>query len=186
MNRKINHFKPINLLTVCGAISVMLSACSGVANKPEPLSEAESCKRLQALIADHPNQFSAYRKNLHNFRRIAVWTADKVFPTADNCQVWEWGAGRFNYVCDWQPKGGQQEALDNFQQGQQIIQSCLAKGWNANAWMDAATSKQIIYSNSALPTIVSLRAYQEKESLSKRWHNTVIIGDRNNLEVPKN
>ncbi|MGR8932996.1 MAG: hypothetical protein ACU837_01240 [Gammaproteobacteria bacterium] len=154
--------------------------------KPEKLTDAQSCERLQALIADHPNQFSQFRKTRNAYRkRMVVWSADKVYPLADNCQIWEWGAGRYNYVCDWQPSDGQQ-AERNFQEGRLIVENCLGNGWNAEIQKNTESSAHIIYSNSASPTIVSLRYFQEQTGWLKSWHDVVVIGDRDNLNTPPN
>ena len=76
----------ILLVSVC-ATSIAMSACSEISAKPEQLSEAQVCEDLKSLIADHPNQFSHYRKNLSTHRKLNIWSAKKVFPNADNYQV---------------------------------------------------------------------------------------------------
>ena len=85
---RTNSLDRLLLASVC-ATSIAMSACSEMAAKHEKPSEAQTCEDLKGLIADHPNQFSHYRKNLSTHRRLNIWSAKKVFPNADNCQVWE-------------------------------------------------------------------------------------------------
>ena len=76
------------LVSVC-ATGMIMSACSEMSAKPEKQSEGQTCGNLKSVIADHPNQFSHYRKNLSMQTRLNIWTAKKMFPSAENCQVWD-------------------------------------------------------------------------------------------------
>ncbi|MFA5922913.1 MAG: hypothetical protein WC856_16765 [Methylococcaceae bacterium] len=173
----------ILLVSIC-ATSIAMSACSEMSAKPEQLSEAQVCEDLKSLIADHPNQFSHYRKNLSTHRKLNIWSAKKVFPNADNCQVWEWSTGLYNYVCEWGTGSDENLAINNYQEDAKIIQNCLGEAWTAQTNTTHSGGKHTIYSTPDKPTIVSIRYFKDLRSWSKPWQNTISIGDKNNLKSP--
>ena len=182
----INHTNILDrilLVSVC-ATSILMSACSEITAKPAKLSEAQTCEDLKGLIADHPKQFRHYKKTLSTHRKLNIWSAKKVFPNADNCQVWEWGAGLYNYVCEWETGSNENQALSNYQEDAKIIQNCLGEEWTAKTNTTQSGGKRTIYSTTDKPTIVSIRYFQDLRGWSKLWQNTVIVGDKNNLESP--
>lgn len=182
----INHTNILDrilLVSVC-ATSILMSACSEITAKPEKLSEAHTCEDLKGLIADHPKQFSHYKKTLSTHRKLNLWSAKKAFPNADTCQVWEWAAGLYSYVCEWETGSNENQALSNYQEDAKIIQNCLGEEWTAKTNTTKSGGKHTIYSTTDKPTIVSIRYFQDLRSWSKPWQNTVIIGDKNNLESP--
>jgi hypothetical protein len=182
----LHHTHSLNrllLVSVC-ATSIGMSACSEMSAKPEKLPETQTCEDLKSLIADHPNQFRHYRKNVSTHRRLNIWTAKKVFPNADNCQVWEWSTGLFNYACEWGTDKNENQAMSNYQEDVNIIQNCLGETWTAQTNTTQSGGKHTIYSTTDNPTIVSIRYFQDLRSWSKPWQNTIIIGDRNNLNSP--
>jgi len=182
----INHTNIVDcilLVSVC-ATSILMSACSEITAKPEKLSEAQTCEDLKGLIADHPNQFSHYKESLSTHRKLNVWSAKKVFPNADICQVWEWGGGLWNYVCEWEAGGNENQAISNYQEAAKTIQNCLGEEWTANTNTTQSGGKRTIFSTTDKSTVVSIRYFQDLRSWSKPWQNTVIIGDKNNLEPP--
>jgi hypothetical protein len=65
-----------------------MNACSELGAKPETLTNAQACKNLKNLIADHPNQFENTKTKFSTNKRLNVWVAEKVFPSAESCQVW--------------------------------------------------------------------------------------------------
>lgn len=182
----LNHTNTLDrllLVSVC-ATFITLSACSEISAKPEKQSEAQACENLNGLIADHPNQFSHYKKSLSTHSKLNIWSATKVFPSAENCQVWDWSTGLYNYVCEWSTGNNENQALSNYQEGANIIQSCLGETWTAQTNTTKNGGKNTIYSNIDKSTIVSIRYFQDLRSWSKPWNNTVIIGDKNNLKSP--
>lgn len=178
-----NSLDRLLLVSVC-VTSITMSACSEIAAKPETLSEAQACENLKGLIADHPKQFSHYKKNLSIHRNLNLWSAIKVFPNADNCQVWEWSAGLYNYVCEWEAGSNQNQAISNYQEDVNIIQNCLGETWTAQTNTTQSGGKHTIYSTADKPTIVSIRYFQDLRSWTKPWQNTIVIGDKNNLKSP--
>jgi hypothetical protein len=185
----MRHLNRTNLLdrllpvTVC-VIGITLGACSELTAKPENQFEAQTCEDLKGLIADHPNQFAHYKKNLSTHSRYNIWSAKKVFANADNCQVWEWSSGLYNYVCEWETGRNQNKAMDNYQEDVNIAQNCLGEAWTAKTSTTQSGGKHTIYSTADKPTIVSIRYFQDLRSWSKPWQNTIIIGDKNNLKSP--
>jgi hypothetical protein len=184
--KHLNHTNILDrllLVAVC-ATSITMSACSEIFAKPETLSEAQICENLKGLIADHPNQFSHYKKNLEPQKNLNIWSAKKVFPNAENCQVWEWSTGLFNYVCEWETGNNENQAINNYQEDEKIIQNCLGEAWTAQTNTTKSGGKHTIYSTPDKPTIVSIRYFQDLRSWLKPWQNTIIIGDKNNLKSP--
>jgi hypothetical protein len=57
-----------------------MSACSELTAKPEKLSEAQTCENLKGLIADHPNQFSHYKKIFQLIGASTFGLQKKCFP----------------------------------------------------------------------------------------------------------
>jgi len=180
---RTNSLDRLLLVSVC-ATSIAMSACSEMSAKPEKLSEAQVCEDLKGLIADHPNKFSHYKKNLSTHRKLNIWSAKKVFPNADNCQVWEWSTGLNNYVCEWGTGSDENQAMNNYQEDANIIQNCLGEAWTAQTNTTQSGGKHTIYSTPDKPTIVSIRYFQDLRSWSKPWQNTISIGDKNNLKSP--
>ena len=125
-----NSLDRLLLVSVC-AVSSTMSACSETPAKPEKQTEAQICENLKSIIADHPNQFSHYKKNPVPHNRLNIWSANKVFPNAENCQVWEWSTGLYNYVCEWKTGKNEDKAISNYQKGSKIIQNCLGETWTA-------------------------------------------------------
>ena len=178
-----NSLDRLLVVSVC-ATSIALGACSEISEKPDKQTEAQSCEHLNGLIADHPNKFSHYKKNLSTHRLLNVWSAVKVFPSAENCQVWEWSTGLYNYVCEWATGNNQNQAMSNYQDGVKIIQQCLGETWTAQTSTTKSGGKSTLYSTPNNPTVVEIRYFQYLRSWSKPWQNTIIIGDKNNLKSP--
>lgn len=167
--------------SVC-ATSLSITACS---ETPTKQTEAESCTALNGIIADHPSKFSHYKKGGQTQgRRLSIWPAEKAFPTADKCQVWEWGSAKYSYVCEWKTGSDENQAVSNYQEATNIAGKCLGEAWSSETKTTASNGKQMIFSTPNNNTLVSVRYFKEQNSLTDRWHNTVIIGDKNNLNPP--
>jgi len=78
--KHLNHTNLLDrlLLVSACAIGITMSACSELTAKPEKQSEAQSCEDLKGLIADHPNQFSHYKK-------ICQLIEDSIFGLRRKC-----------------------------------------------------------------------------------------------------
>jgi hypothetical protein len=184
--KHLNHTNSLDrllLVSVC-ATYITMNACSEITAKPEKQSEAQACENLKSIIADHPNQFNHYKKNLSTHRQLNIWSAKKVFPNAENCQVWEWSTGLYNYVCEWATGDNENQAISNYQEDINIIQECLGEAWTAQTNTTQSGGKHTIYSTTDKPTIVSIRYFKEQRGWSNSWQNTIVIGDKNNLKSP--
>ncbi len=171
------------LLLTTGMIALMLSGCSSLAPVKEPISEAEACSQLTGLIADHPNKFANHKKHKRLTRKLTIWSATPPFPTANNCEVWEWSSGLYSFVCDWDGKDGMESAKADYQEAQQIIRSCLSEPWQAESHLTTSGGENTVYSKAGSKTIVSIRYFQETRSIIKNWHTVLYIGDRSNLKT---
>ena len=183
---QLNRLAPANkgILALICTTSLFMGACSENNVKPEKLSDTQACNNLKDLIADHANQFKNTRTDFSSHKRLSIWSAKKVFPSADNCQVWEWSTGLFNYVCEWSSGKDENQALNHFQDGNNIIQSCLGNTWSAQTSETQSGGKRLTYSAPDKNTIVSIRYFKEQKGWMPAWQNTVVIGDKNNLNAP--
>lgn len=184
--KKVIILKQAHTVVAVCLSTVLLSACGTNAVKQEPVSETESCTRLQGLINDHPNQFNNYKKSLTTTKKLNVWTADSVLPSAKQCQVWEWSSGLHSYACEWQVEKGESQAIANYEEAAKVIQNCLGNAWTAETNTTQSGGKRTVYSNPSLPTIVSIRYFEDTAGWKAlhSWNNTLIIGDRSNLNTP--
>ena len=182
LNYQSTYLKYLLLITT-GVTTLMLTACSSLAPVKEPISETEACSRLNELIADHPNKFVKHKKNKRPTRRVTIWSATAPFPTANNCEVWEWSSGLHGFVCDWIGKDGMESAKADYQEAQQIIRNCLSEPWQAESHSTTSGGQNTVYSKVGSKTIVSIRYFQETNSIMKNWHTVLYIGDRSNLKA---
>ncbi len=176
------RFNQLSVVSFCVA-SVFMNACSELGAKPEKLTDVQACSNLKDLIADHPSQFEKTRTKFSTSKRLNVWAAEKVFPSAENCQVWEWSTGLFNYACSW-TADDENQAMSSFQEGDKIIRMCLGDGWRMQASDTQSGGKSITYSASDKKTIVSIRYFKEQKGWSPSWQNVILVGDKNNLDAP--
>ena len=68
------------------------SACSIFTPEEPEMSDSDACVKLNELIADHANNFKQFRgarKSSNRIEYMQIWNAERVFPLAKNCQVWE-------------------------------------------------------------------------------------------------
>ena len=186
--KKLNSSKPSRklLLTSVCVTSLTMSACSALSPKPDTLSDENICNKLQELVADHPNQFNKTKKNFTPTRRGNIWSTEKLFPTADTCQVWEWSTGLFNYVCDWKKGNDEDQAVKNYHYGNDVIQSCLGDTWTAHTNTTQSGGERTYYDTPGKDTIVTIRYFKNKRGLTSSWQNSVVIGDKSNLKAPTN
>jgi hypothetical protein len=175
----------LSLIAVYFSI-LFFPACGVNTVKQEPISETESCNRLQAIIKDHANQFKNYKKTKFTHKTHNSWAADKVLPTAQQCQVWEWSNGLNNYACDWEVEDGENKAIANYDEALRITQTCLGSSWTAQTNSTQSGGKHTVFNHAGLPTVVSIRYFEDTAGWSflHSWYNTLIIGDKNNLKSP--
>lgn len=178
-----NNSKYTRLCSVLliGVFSVLMSACSELTKK-DPLPEAEACNRLNEVIADHPNQFAKYKKNKKEVRHFSVWLASSPFPTAKNCEIWQWSSGLHSFICEWQGKYGESSAKRSYEDGNRILQSCLGDQWQGKSNPTTTGGQNTRYSKKNVETMVSVRYFKSK-GLFEQWSTVLYIGDENNLKA---
>lgn len=182
----MNLFKQFNppKLFLLFYSTVFLSACAGINVESDQFSDDEACNRLQGLIKDHKKQFTTYRKSRRPNKFYTIWSAEKVFTKAENCQVWEWSTGLYNYACSWKAKEGGAQAKSNYDEDVRIIKNCLDNSWKPRITSTKSGGQHTLFSNDRSPTIVSIRYFAESKGFLENWYNTVVIGDKSNLNTP--
>jgi len=161
------------------------SACSLLAPAPE-LSNAEACVKLNAIIADHSQNFQQFKKSRVSSTGVInmqIWKAEQAFPTAKNCQVWEWSTGLTNYMCTWQEKGGAVEAKASHDHGVDVVRQCLNKQWTSDSVTTKSGGVRTFFSQPNGKTIISINAFKESRSILENWKTTLYVGDKSNLKA---
>ncbi len=183
MNFVVN-FKSVRLIaTLIMSASLFLSSCAQTPADPDTLSEEESCSRIKALIADHRSQFKNYKRSLRRAHNLNTWSAIKAFPEAQQCQIWEWSSGLYNYLCNWEAKEGKESAKQDYIKGKELIKNCLGLEWRTDIKPTKSGGERTVFFQAGNKTIVAIRYLQESRSWMNRWHTVVIIGDKNNLNA---
>lgn len=178
-----SYFLKHLLVITTVATFLLMTACSGVTSKKEPLSESEACKSLNELIAAHPNKFTEQKKTMRVHKTMHSWTAQSPFPLASNCQVIMWSTGLHGFVCKWNSKNGLETAKADYLEGQRIIQSCLGNDWQEETSTTKTGGERARFSKSGSETIVSIRYFKGSRGILRNWYTTLYVGDRNNLNT---
>ena len=165
-------------------LALLTTSCSEIERAArKPISEEEACTRLKGLIAEHPNNFKKFQKSLRKVRNLNTWSAEKVFPMAENCQVWEWSTGLHSYICNWQARDGLAAAKTDYKDGNRIIQSCLGSTWESQSNTTKSGGERTVYTKPSSKTLVGIRYFKESRSVFGNWHTVVTIGDESNLNA---
>ncbi|MCF7970379.1 MAG: hypothetical protein K9L22_04350 [Methylococcaceae bacterium] len=173
---------------VVGSILLASSGCSLLTPTPE-LSDVEACVKLSAVIADHSQNFQQFKKSrvdsggMGSTINMQIWRAEKVFPSANNCQVWEWSTGLTNYICTWQEKGGEVEAKASHDKGVEVVRECLNEQWTSNTLPTQSGGVRTRFSRLNDKTIIVINAFKESRSILENWKATLYVGDKSNLEA---
>ncbi len=173
---------------VAGSMLLASSACSYLTPVPE-LTDAEACVKLNAIIAGHSQNFQQFKKSRVNSGgmggvvNMQIWRAEKVFPSAKNCQVWEWSAGLTNYICTWQEKGGAVEAKASHDHGVEVVRQCLNEQWASNTVTTQSGGVRTVFSQPNGKTIIAINAFKESLAILENWKSTLYVGDKSNLEA---
>ncbi|MDF1583285.1 MAG: hypothetical protein RQ733_14140 [Methyloprofundus sp.] len=181
--------KKIGLRFVVASMLLVSSGCSLFTPAPE-LSDAEACLKLNAIIADHSGNFQQFKKSRVNSGggmgeviNMQIWRAEKAFPSANNCQVWEWNTGLTNYICTWQEKGGEVAAKASHDKGVEIVRQCLNDQWTSDTVNTQSGGLRTRFSQPNGKTIIAINAFKESRSLLENWKATLYVGDKSNLEA---
>ena len=180
---RTTYLNPLLKLSTAAVAAMLTVSCSLIGPKPEPITEQEACVRLHGLIADHPEKFIHYRKNKRVLRTLNTWTGTKVFPMANNCQVWEWSTGLYSYICNWKSEGGMEVAKSDYTEGKRIMRTCLNEDWQSISKETKNGGEYTLFSKPKSKTFVEIRYFKEPRSIFDDWHTTVIISDKSNLKA---
>jgi len=165
------------------ATFLLMTACSGLTSKKEPLSESEACEHLNELVAAHPNKFAEQKTIKRVNRKMNSWTVPSPFPLAKKCMVLEWSTGLHAFVCKWDSKSGMETAKADYLEGQRMIQSCLGNDWQEETSATKTGGERARFSKSGSETVVSIRYFKGSRGILKNWFTALYIGDRSNLNT---
>ena len=182
----IDNIKKTGLrFLITGSLVLSASGCSLFSPEPE-ISDAEACVRLHKLIDDHPEGFKQFKGNLKNTgplrNNMQIWNADRVFPMAKNCQVWQWSSGLTNYFCSWD-ESDEEDAKASFDRGAELINQCLGKQWNSKFAGTKSGGGNAFFYKRGGKTVISLRYFKEARTILDSWMTTLYVGDESNLKA---
>lgn len=91
------------------------------------------------------------------------------------CEVWGWGKGRSNYSCQWE-EPGVDAARSAYDEYTPKIQSCLGSDWNLSE-PRSKTGKESVFRSKSTRAEISIRYFQDSQSIWKPWYTALIVGD---------
>lgn len=182
----INRKAPIRLgLVTAGLLILSTSACSLFTPELE-MSDAEACEKLHQLVDDHADNFKQFRGARKNIQRagnnMQIWNAERVFPMAKNCQVWEWSSGLTNYYCAWD-ESDEDEAKASYIRGSELVNQCLGKRWFSKFVTTKSGGANALFYQEGGKTVISIRYFKESRTIFENWKTTLYVGDESNLKA---
>ena len=168
-----------------GLLASISSACAIFTPTAKPLTGSEVCEKLNEVIADHANDFKQLkgsRKSSGRVRNMQIWSADRVFPLARDCQIWEWGSGLTSYTCSWQ-ESGEVKAKVNHDKGADLVGQCLDEQWQSSYVDTQSGGGRTLFYQPGNKTVVSVRYFKESRTILENWKTTLYIGDESNLKA---
>ncbi len=181
---KQNKAKWQRIALVC-LLSGVTGACSSFTTK-QALTETEVCVQLNALVADHSQNFKQFKRQRLSSRYTAnaqIWAAEQVFPLAKNCQVWEWSTGLQTYICHWKSKTGEQEARESYDQGIVSVRQCLDQSWARGTVATKSGGERAFFIQEHSNTVIAVRYFKEARTILESWQTTLSVGDASNLKA---
>ncbi|WP_281647308.1 hypothetical protein [Parendozoicomonas sp. Alg238-R29] len=61
-------------------------------------AELTDCSDLKVIMESSKNNFKNHRTGPQFFNQLTIWSTDLELA-GQECQVWQWGAGNYSYVC---------------------------------------------------------------------------------------
>ena len=182
----IHSKKNSGLRIFVGCLFVLsTSACSLFSPTEPEMSDSEACVKLNELIVDHSDNFKQFKRGRLSSSRmnyIQTWNAERVFPLAKNCQVWEWSSGLTNYFCAWD-ESGEVQAKSNHDKGVDIVSQCLGKQWQSNFVNTKSGGGSTLFSQEGGKTVISIRYFKESRTILENWKTTLYVGAESNLKA---
>ena len=166
--------------------ALSISACSIFTPEIPEMSDSEVCVKVNELIADHANNFKQFRGARKSSNRISymqIWNAERVFPLAKNCQIWEWSSGLTNYFCGWN-ESSELQAKQSHDKGADIVRECLVdKQWQSNFVHTQSGGGRTLFFQEGGKTVISIHYFKESRTILENWKTTLYVGDESNLSA---
>lgn len=172
-------------IAVVASFAIISSSCAILTPAKQELSASEACEKLHEVIADHGNNFKQLkgaRKSSSRIETMQIWSADRVFPLARDCQIWEWSSGLTNYTCFWQ-ESGEVQAKVNHDKGANLVGQCLDKQWQSNFVNTQSGGGRTLFYQQGNKTVISIRYFKESRTILDNWKTTLYVGDESNLNA---
>ena len=170
---------------IVGILALSTGACALFGPAEPEMSDAEACVKLKELIADHSQNFKQFKgaiKNSGYRRNMQIWSAERVFPLAKNCLVWEWSSGLTNYFCSWQ-ESNELEAKASYIRGTELVNQCLGKQWFTKFTKTKSGGASALFYQAGGKTVISIRYFKESRTIFDHWNTTLYVGDESNLKA---
>ncbi|UZR29495.1 hypothetical protein [Methylococcus mesophilus] len=155
-----------------GVLCLFISACAHQQSEPSPPTEAEICQSLDYAIKQAASDFKDIRLNVTPDYVMNRWDTKPIFPETD-CDVFDWGGGRFTYNCLWK-ESDQATAKNNYEANVKLGSRCLGPDWHASE-QPGKTGQTTIFSKPGSDTKIQLRYFQERAPATL-WQTSVSIG----------
>ena len=151
----------------------MVLALSGCTTTQETAMDAQvaamsNCDKIDALIAGHKSGFPQLRRSLSSAKVMQVWKA-RYHLVGDSCQVWEWSAEKFSYVCSL-IEPNEETAMDHFGKAKAITRECLSAEWvMQEGKRDLGAGVKAEFSKPGEATVVTVVAASSPTVFSTEW-----------------
>ncbi len=146
-------------------------------------AKVEPCEAIATLTKSYGNQFADLRRAKRSYNRIDIWSTSYQI-VGNNCEIWGWQGGHFNYVCNYVAPD-EQSARDIYDRARNTIRQCLAAEWSLrettlpDAQDAAAQGSQAVFKKADFSGVIDLRLLQTRGINTPRWAVYVMIGDYN-------
>jgi len=141
-----------------------------------------TCEKIDALVKGHQAGFPQLRMTGGSSAGIAqVWPA-RYHLVGNDCQVWQWGKGKFSYVCSLQ-EPGQELAMAHLEKARDITRQCLDASWaQATTARDMGVGSRIQFSKPGVDTVISLVAAETPTVFKDEWRTYYLVGDPQDIK----
>jgi hypothetical protein len=142
------------------------------------VGQMSNCDKIEALVMEHSNEFKKVRSNLTATRKMDVWGVRHQL-VGENCQVWGWSTGKFNYVCSLATPN-KSSAMQHYETAKQLTRSCLNEQWSLSERpRKIGVGTKATFSKTGSNTVIAIQAVETNGLFSKDWTAYYSVGSPN-------